>query len=41
MDGGNPVLADGGCVRPPARKSKGQQSLKSEAHTVPGRVSVG
>ena len=41
MDGGNPVLADGGCVRPPARKSKGQQSLKSEAHTVPGRVGVG
>jgi putative transposase len=41
MDGGNPVLADGGCVRPPTRKGKGQRSMKSEAHTVPDRVGVG
>ena len=41
MDGGNPVLADRGCVRPPACKSKGQRSMKSEAHTVPDRVGVG
>ncbi len=33
--GGNPVIADGGCVRPPARKGKGQRSMKSEAYTVP------
>jgi putative transposase len=38
--GGNPVLADGGCVRPPTRKGKGQRSMKSEAHTVPVRVGV-
>uniref|UniRef100_UPI0026868956 RNA-guided endonuclease InsQ/TnpB family protein n=1 Tax=Hassallia byssoidea TaxID=482630 RepID=UPI0026868956 len=41
MDGGNPVLADGGCVRQPTRKGKGQRSMKSEAHTVPCRVGVG
>lgn len=35
MGGGNPVPADGDCVRPPARKSKGQQSMKLEAHTDP------
>nr|WP_211176549.1 RNA-guided endonuclease TnpB family protein [Brasilonema sp. UFV-L1] len=40
-DGGNPVIADGGCVRPPTRKGKGQRSMKSEAHTVPVRVGVG
>jgi len=39
--GGNPVIADGGCVRPPTRKGKGQRSMKSEAHTVPDRVGVG
>jgi len=39
--GGNPVIADGGCVRPPTRKGKGQRSMKSEAHTVPVRVGVG
>ncbi|KAB8319755.1 IS200/IS605 family element transposase accessory protein TnpB [Tolypothrix campylonemoides VB511288] len=33
--GGNPVIADRGCVRPPTRKGKGQRSMKSEAHTVP------
>lgn len=32
--GGNPVIADRGCVRPPTnRKGKGQRSMKSEAHT--------
>jgi putative transposase len=25
--GGNPVIADGGCVRPPARESKGQRTV--------------
>ena len=35
MGGGNPVVADGGCVRPPTRKGKGQRSMKSEAYTVP------
>jgi putative transposase len=39
--GGNPVIADRGCVRPPACKSKRQRSMKSEAHTVPVRVGVG
>jgi len=33
MGGGNPVPASGGCVRPPARKGKGQRSSKLEAHT--------
>jgi len=41
LGGGNPVIADGGSVRPPTCKSKGQQSMKSEAHTVPDRVGVG
>jgi putative transposase len=41
MGGGNPVLADGGCVRPPTRKGKGLRSMNSEAHTVPDRVGVG
>ncbi|WP_414585559.1 zinc ribbon domain-containing protein [Scytonema sp. PCC 10023] len=41
MGGGNPVLVDGGCVRPPTRKGKGQRSMKSEAHIVPDRVGVG
>jgi len=39
--GGNPVIADRGCVRPPIRKGKGQRSIKSEANTVPVRVGVG
>lgn len=39
--GGNPVTADGDCVRPPTRKGKGRRSTKSEAHTVPLAVSVG
>lgn len=39
--GGNPVIAGGGCVRPPTRKGKGQRSMKPEAHTVPVRVGVG
>ncbi|MBW4445577.1 MAG: transposase [Spirirestis rafaelensis WJT71-NPBG6] len=30
--GRNPVIADGGCVRPPTRKGKGQRSMKSEAY---------
>ncbi|HAN75721.1 MAG TPA: transposase [Planktothrix sp. UBA8402] len=29
--GGNPVFADGGCVSPPACKSKGHRSVNSEA----------
>jgi putative transposase len=37
LGGGNPVLADRGCVRPPAHPSKGQRSMKSEAYTVPQR----
>ncbi|BAZ25906.1 transposase [Kalymmatonema gypsitolerans NIES-4073] len=41
LGGGNPVIADGGCVRPPTHKGKGQRSMKSEAHTVPVRVGVG
>lgn len=32
-DGGNPVVADGGCVRPPTLLGKGQRSMKSEAYT--------
>jgi len=36
--GGNPVFADGGCVRPPACKSKGHRSVKSEAYTEPIRA---
>ncbi len=40
MSGGNPAPAGGGCVRPPARKSKGQRLLKPEAPT-PLRVSGG
>jgi putative transposase len=36
--GGNPVFADGGCVRPPACKSKGRGSVKSEAYTEPIRA---
>lgn len=35
MSGGNPAPAGGGCVRPPARKSKGQRLLKPEAPTHP------
>ncbi|CAD5980633.1 Putative transposase in snaA-snaB intergenic region [Planktothrix tepida] len=31
--GGNLVFADGGCVRPPACKSKGHWSVNSEAYT--------
>ena len=33
--GGNPVSADGVCVRPDNRKAKGHRAEKSEAHTVP------
>ncbi|WRH68866.1 MAG: RNA-guided endonuclease TnpB family protein [Planktothrix sp. GU0601_MAG3] len=36
--GGNPVFADGGCVSPPACKSKGHRSVKSEACTDPIRA---
>ncbi|HEY9612048.1 zinc ribbon domain-containing protein, partial [Allocoleopsis sp.] len=32
MGGGNPVPADGDCVRPNIRKEKGQRSMKLEAH---------
>ena len=35
MSVGNPAPAGGGCVRPPARKSKGQRLLKPEAPTHP------
>jgi putative transposase len=40
MGGGNPVHADGTCVRPDSRKVKGQRVMKSEACT-PLRVSAG
>jgi len=33
MSGGNPAPAGGDCIRPPARKSKGQRSMKPEACT--------
>ena len=33
MGGGHPVPANGACVRPPARKSKGQRAVKLEADT--------
>ena len=33
MSGGNPAPAGRDCVRPPARKGKGQRSLKPEPHT--------
>ncbi|VXD23991.1 transposase [Planktothrix serta PCC 8927] len=36
--GGNPVFADGGCVSPPACKSKGHRSVNSEAYTDPIRA---
>ncbi|MGL5132118.1 MAG: RNA-guided endonuclease InsQ/TnpB family protein, partial [Planktothrix sp.] len=36
--GGNPVIADGGCVSPPACKSKGHRSVNSEAYTDPIRA---
>jgi putative transposase len=35
IGGGNPVSADGACVRPDSRKVKGQRAMRSEAHTHP------
>jgi putative transposase len=35
MGGGNPVPADGACVRPNTCKGKGQRAMKSEACAVP------
>jgi len=40
MGGGNPVPANGDCVRPPAHQGKGLRSMKLEAHTEPYRVGV-
>ena len=40
IGGGNPVSADGACVRPDTRKGKGQRAMRSEAHTEPDRVGV-
>ncbi|WP_309235881.1 RNA-guided endonuclease TnpB family protein [Planktothrix sp. FACHB-1365] len=36
--GGNPVFADGGCVRPDNHKVKGHRSVNSEAYTDPIRA---
>jgi putative transposase len=36
--GGNPIFADGGCVRPDNRKVKGHRSVNSEAYTDPIRA---
>lgn len=38
--GGNPVSAEGVCVRPDNRKVKGHRAMKSEAHTKSGRIGL-
>ncbi|MFM6195909.1 MAG: RNA-guided endonuclease InsQ/TnpB family protein [Planktothrix sp.] len=38
--GGNPVSAEGVCVRPDNRKVKGHRAMKSEAHTESGRIGL-